>query len=430
MAKKAVDRKSRTSQKSKASQKKAAGRKSQKNTMNHAIIGCGVISSVHAECLKFVPGSRLAAVVDVVEERARKLGEKYGVPWYTDRDEMLGAEEIDIIHVCVPSGLHHEIAVWAAKKGKHCFCEKPMDITLEAMDVIERAFKKSGTYYGGCFMNRFNPPARIMKEAIDGGRMGRLTTATAQCMWWRSQDYYDSGEWRGTWELDGGGCLMNQGVHYVDLIQWLVGSPVKSIRAYTGLLAHERIAVEDTAVAILKFANGVLGVIHGSTASYPGPHGTVEVCGDTGNATYEGSLTRWKFAKETKADDEIRRTGGKPEAKKKAKSAALGSDPAALGDFHVMFTAAFTEFVESIRSGKPNALGPAEHRKAVEIILGIYESARLGGEEVTLPLKKSAVPVPLKLPSEYKVKNPKRSALPESMKKFATKQKGKSKGKK
>ena len=400
------------------------------SVFNHAIIGCGVISSVHAECLKYVPQSRLVAVMDVLPERAQKLGEKYGVPWYTDRDKLLAEHKVDIIHVCVPSGLHHDVAVWAAKQGKHCFCEKPMDITLEAMDMIARAFKKSGTYYGGCFMNRFNPAAQIMKKAIEGGRMGTLTTASAQCIWWRSQDYYDSGEWRGTWELDGGGCLMNQGVHYVDLIQWLVGSPVKSIRAYTGLLAHKRIAVEDTAVAILKFANGVLGVIHGSTASYPGPHGTVEVCGDAGNATYEGKITRWKFAKETKADDEIRRTGGKPEAAAKtAKSSSTGSDPTALGDFHVMFTAAFKEFVNAIRGGRPNSLGVEEHRKAVEIILGIYESARRGGEEVQLPLKKAAVPVPLALPREYKLVDPKRPALPEAMQEFASKQKGGSKKK-
>jgi hypothetical protein len=179
--------------------------------------------------------------------------------------------------------------------------------------------------------------------------------------------------------------------------------------------------VEDTAVAILKFANGVLGVIHGSTASYPGPHGTVEVCGDKGNATYEGKLTRWKFAEERAEDEEIRRTGGKAEAAKAA--ATTGSDPAALGDFHVMFTAAFQEFVDAIRSGKPNSLGPAEHRKAVEIILGIYESARRGGEEVRLPLKKGMVPVPLALPREYKLVDPKRPPLPEAMEKFALRQK-------
>lgn len=392
------------------------------DVFNHAIIGCGVISKVHGECLKFVPKSRLAAVMDIVPERARELGEKYGVPWYTDRDALLAEHEIDIIHVCVPSGLHHEVAVWAAKNGKHCFCEKPMDITLEAMDMIARAFKKSGTYYGGCFMNRFNPAAILMKEAIESGRMGRVTTATAQCMWWRTQEYYNSGEWRGTWELDGGGCLMNQAVHYVDLIQWMVGSPVKSIRAYTGLLAHNRIAVEDTAVAILKFANGVLATIQGTTAAYPGPHGSLEVAGDQGNATYDGKIVRWKFAKETALDDKIRETAGflkQPKA-----TGSLGADPTALGGFHVMFTEAFKEFVGAIRAGKPNSLGVEEHRKAVEIILAIYESARLGGEEVRLPLKKSAIPVPMSLPKEYKLVDPKRPPLPEAMKAFAAKQQG------
>jgi UDP-N-acetyl-2-amino-2-deoxyglucuronate dehydrogenase len=387
----------------------------------HAIIGCGVISGVHAQCLGFVKGSKLVAVMDVVGKKAKALGEKFDVPWYTDRDKMLAAEAIDIIHVCTPSGNHHEIAVWAAKHKKHCFCEKPMDITLEAMDMIRKAFAKSGTQYCGCFMNRYNPAAQKLKQAVEQGRFGRITTATAQCMWWRSQKYYDSGEWRGTWELDGGGCLMNQGVHYVDLLQWLVGSPVKTIRAYAGLLAHKRIAVEDTAVAILKFENGALGVIHGSTASYPGPHGTVEICGDGGNATYEGKIVRWEFAKARPSDKKILATHGMP-AKLRGKKSGTGSDPSALGDFHVMFAAAFKDFTDALRTGKPIMLDADEHRKAVDIILGIYESARLGGEEVSLPLKKSKVPVPLALAPGTKLVRPKTPPLPEAMKAFAKKQ--------
>jgi predicted dehydrogenase len=390
--------------------------------LNHAIIGCGVIGPVHKEALTAVEGSRLVAVCDLVEERAKALGESAGVPWFTDRDKMIAAVPIDIIHVCVPSGLHHEIAAWAAEQGKHCFCEKPMDITLEAMDLITKAFKKSGTRYGGCFMNRFNPAAMLAKKAIVEGRLGRLTTAAGQCMWWRTQEYYDSGQWRGTWELDGGGCLMNQAVHYVDLLQWLVGSPVKTIRAYTGLLAHQRIAVEDVAVAILRFDNGVLATLQGTTAAFPQPHAGVEVCGDQGNLTYEDRLTRWQFAQERPEDEEIRRTGGLPPTFEKA-SAAAGGNPASLGFFVNMFVGAFREFTTAIREKKPNACGPEEHRKAVEIILAIYDSARRGGEEVRLPLKKSAVPVPLFLPKEYKLVNPKRPPLPAAMVEFAKKQK-------
>jgi len=398
--------------------------------LNHAIVGCGVISNIHGTCLGMVRGSRLAAVMDIVPEKAKALGEKYNVPYFTDRDQMLREVPIDVVHVCTPSGNHHEIAMWAAANRKHCFCEKPMDVTLEAMDLITAAFKKSGTYYGGCFMNRFNPPAQLFKKAVESGRFGRVTTASAQCLWGRTQEYYESGDWRGTWELDGGGCLMNQAVHYVDLIQWLVGSPVKSIRAYTGLLAHERIAVEDTAVAILKFANGALGVIHGTTAAYPGPHGTVEVCGDKGNASYDGKIIRWKFADEQAEDKTILETGGVPPAAKPADGATTGSDPAALGAYHVMFTRAFQEFSDAIQSGTPNALGTAEHRKAVEIILGIYESARRGGEEVRLPLKKSAIPVPMSLPAGYaeKVKGAIHPTLPEAMVTFRKKRASAKKG--
>jgi predicted dehydrogenase len=336
---------------------------------------------------------------------------------------MLAEHEIDVIHVCTPSGLHHETAVWAAAKGKHCFCEKPMDITLEAMDLITAAFEKSGTRYGGCFMNRFNPPAQIMKKAIAEGRLGRVVTASAQCIWWRSQQYYDSGEWRGTWELDGGGCLMNQAVHYVDLLQWLVGSPVQSVRAYTGLLAHQRIAVEDVAVAILKFHSGVLATMHGTTAAFDGPHAGVEVCGDKGNATYEGRITRWKFAEPQPEDENILRTGGKSDDQAQAAGSGTGSDPAALSEWQVPFVAAFAEFTTAIRENRPNQLGPAEHRKAVEIILAIYESSRRGGEEITFPLRKNEIPVPLALPEDYALVDPKHPPLPATMAAFADKQK-------
>jgi len=389
------------------------------DVLKHAIVGCGVISKVHAQCLRFVKGSRLVGVMDIVRERAKRLGEEFGVPWFTDREKMLKSTKPDVVHVCTPSGIHHETAVWAARNGLHCFCEKPMDITLEAMDMIEEAFKKNGARYGGCFMYRFNLPVQIMKQAVESGRFGRLTTASTQCMWWRSQEYYDSGQWRGTWELDGGGCLMNQAVHYIDLLQWLVGRPVKSVRAYTGLLAHQRIAVEDTAVAIVKFADGPLSVIHGTTAAYPGPHGTIELCGDQGNAAYDGRIIRWKFAEEHAHDQIILKTGGKPEAPQKPQGPGPASDPAALGEYHVMFTTAFEEFTTAIRMGRPNMLPPAEHRKAVEIILAIYESARRGGEEITLPLSKFDLPVPMSLSTEYRPVNPKHPPLPKAMVAFA-----------
>lgn len=395
---------------------------------HHAIVGCGVISGVHAQCLGFVPGSKLVAVMDIVRERARKLGEKYNVPWYTDRDKMLREQKVDIVHVCTPSGNHYDIATWAARNGKHCFCEKPMDVTLEAMDMMEAAFKKSGTKYCGCFMNRYNPAAQTVKKAVEQGRFGRLATASAQCIWWRSQPYYDSGEWRGTWELDGGGCLMNQGVHYVDMLQWLVGSPVVSIRAYSGLLAHKRIAVEDVAVAILKFKNGALGTIHGSTASFPGPHGTVELSGDGGNATYEGKITRWQFAKGRPSDKKILETQGLPDSMR-GKSAGTGHDPAALGAYHVMFVEAFKDFTRALRTEKKIMLDGPEHRKAVEIIIAIYESARRGGAEIVFPLTKRDIPVPLALSSEYKLVKPKRSPLPDAMKKFSAKQRAAKRGK-
>ena len=204
-----------------------------------------------------------------------------------------------------PSGAHMEPAVAAAEAGKHVIVEKPLEITLKRCDAIIASCEKNNVKLSAIFPSRFHDSSIELKRAVDAGRFGRLTLGDAYVKWFRTQAYYDSGAWRGTWELDGGGALMNQAIHSVDLLTWLMG-PVVEITAHMATLAHERIAVEDTAVATLRFANGALGVIEASTAAYPGYLKRIEIHGSEGSAAMEEEdVVAWDFAKKARGDDAV-----------------------------------------------------------------------------------------------------------------------------
>ncbi len=342
-----------------------------------AIIGCGNIGPHHAKCYQSTKEIQLAAVVDVVEEKARKLGEAHNVPWYTDVRKVLRRKDIDFIDICVPSGLHHKIALAAARAGKHVISEKPMDVTPQQCDKMIRAFEKSGTTYGGIVQHRFADDTKRAKAAIDAGRLGRLSFVTCNTPWYRSQEYYDSGDWRGTWKLDGGGCLMNQGIHAIDLLVWLVG-PIKTVWARTAKLAHERIEVEDVAVATVEFASGALGVIMGSTASFPGSPVQHEITGTLGTIYLTDDIvTRWLLKDELDA-------GKKPEAAKEAAGPSASTQWSGLATD--IFVYNIDEIARAAREGRPALTCGQEHRKAVEVICAIYKSAKTG-RPVGLPLK-------------------------------------------
>ena len=223
-----------------------------------AIVGGGVIGPLHAQAIAAQPDARLVAVCDIVPGAAEKLASQYGAEAMTDLDAMLARDDIQIVNVCVPSGLHAEIGIKAAQAGKHVICEKPIDITLDAADRLTAACAAAGVKLQVISQHRFSASMQRLKRAIDDGSLGTLVMGNAEVFWYRAQAYYDSGGWRGTWSLDGGGCLMNQGVHYVDLLRWAMG-PVASVSAKMGTLAHERIEVEDVAVAVIQFANGAIG---------------------------------------------------------------------------------------------------------------------------------------------------------------------------
>jgi len=344
------------------------------------IVGCGMISEFHAEAIKAIPGARLLAAFDAVPGKAEALAAKHGARACRSLGAFLKTPNLEIVTVCTPSGAHAEPAIKAARAGKHLIVEKPLEVTLRRCDRIIGECRKAGVRLATVFPSRFREAAALVKGAVEAGRFGRLVLGSAYVKWWRSQAYYDSGAWRGTWKLDGGGALMNQSVHAIDLLQWLMG-PVASVAARTGRLAHERIEVEDTAAAALVFASGALGVIEGSTAAFPGHLQRLELCGSGGSAVLEGEDLRvWQFAEEAPGDAEVRSrfAPGRPQAGGQA-------DPRAIS--FVGHQRQFQDFLGALSTGAASAVEGPEGRKAVEIILAIYKSAKAGGRPVKLPLK-------------------------------------------
>ncbi|TWU20849.1 Gfo/Idh/MocA family protein [Bythopirellula polymerisocia] len=343
-----------------------------------AIVGTGMISQFHARAIGEVRGAKLVACCDRIAERADAFAEEVGCTSYSSMEKMLADPAVDAVSVATPSGAHMEPAVAAAKAGKHVIVEKPLEITLQRCDRIINECEKSGVKLSTFFPSRFHDSSVKMKRAVDEGRFGRLTLGDAYVKWFRTQEYYDSGAWRGTWKLDGGGALMNQAVHTVDLLTWLMG-PVAEIQAQTATLAHKRIEVEDVATATLRFENGALGVIEASTAVYPGYLKRIELHGDQGTAVLEEEdLKVWDFTKKTRADAAILK------AMQESRSTGGGAaDPSAIG--HHGHTAQFRDFVSAINNDRAPAIDGHEGRRSVEIVVAIYKAAK-SGKTVKLPL--------------------------------------------
>ncbi len=347
------------------------------------IIGCGMIANFHARAITDVRGAKLTACYDQVPAAADKLAETTGCKAYHNLDALLADPAVQVVTIGTPSGAHMKPAVAAARAGKHVIVEKPLEITLRRCDQIIEECRKTGVVLSTVFPSRFHDSAVEMKRAVEQGRFGRLTLGDAIVKWYRSQAYYDSGAWRGTWELDGGGALMNQAIHSVDLLAWLMG-PVVEVRAQAGLLSHERIAVEDVVVATVAFANGAMGVIEATTAAYPGYLKRIEIHGSEGSAVMEEEdVVKWDFAKPARRDAEVRR--------KMANHQSTGggaADPKAIG--HHGHARQFQDVVNAVKKGtKPLIDGP-EGRRSVEIILAIYKAAE-SGRAVTLPLASDPV---------------------------------------
>ncbi len=340
-------------------------------SLGFGIVGTGMIAHFHAKAIQAMAGGRVVACFNQNDEKAKAFAQEYGCKAYSTLDELLADHEVGIVTICTPSGAHRDPAMAAANAGKHVVVEKPLEITLQRCDDIIDACKKNGVKLCTIFPSRFSAANIALKEAIDAGRFGRVTLGDTYVKWWRTQEYYDGGGWRGTCALDGGGAFMNQAIHNVDLLRWLMGD-VAEIAGFTGTLAHERIEVEDVGVACLKFANGAIGVMEATTAAWPGLLKKTEIHGSKGTVVVEqDSILRWEFADEKAEDAEIRSRLG-------ANSASSGgaSDPKAIS--FVGHQMQLEDFVEAITTGRQPRVDGAEGRKSVEIILAIYEAAKTG----------------------------------------------------
>lgn len=338
--------------------------------MNIALVGCGRISRNHLETIQQIDNLNLVAVCDIIEERAKEKGEKYGVPYYTNYDEMLERPDIEIISVCTPSGLHPEHGIKAAEKAYHVITEKPMGITLESVDKLIGTCDQKGVQLFVVKQNRLNATMLMLKKAIDKGRFGKIYMIQSNVFWQRPQNYYDMAKWRGTWEFDGG-AFMNQASHYIDALYWLVG-PVDYVMAETATMSRH-IETEDTGSAILKFRNGTIGTMNVTMLTYPKNfEGSITILGEKGTVKVGGvainKIEKWEFEDYDDDDKLIADSNYNP--------------PNVYGFGHFPY---YKNVVAALKGETEANTDGRSGRKSLELILAIYRSAQTG-KRISLPL--------------------------------------------
>lgn len=341
-------------------------------SLGFGLVGCGRIAMKHAGILAdgHVRGGSLVAVCDVKEGRAKALGEKHGVPFYGNMHEMMNShEDIDVVNVLTPSGMHARNTVELAPYGKHIVVEKPMALTIDDADRMIKVCDAAGIRLFVVKQNRYNPPIIKLREAIDSGRFGKLVLGTVRVRWCRPQDYYDQDAWRGTWAQDGG-VFTNQASHHIDLLEWMMGDPESVFaKSQTSLVDIE---AEDTGAAILKFTNGALGVVEATTATRPKDiEGSVSILGENGSVVVGGFAANridvWEFSDKQPGDDTIREECNQ-------------TPPNVYGFGHVPY---LEHVINSIENDTPALVDGLEGRRSLELIMAIYESVETG-EEVSL----------------------------------------------
>jgi UDP-N-acetyl-2-amino-2-deoxyglucuronate dehydrogenase len=341
-------------------------------TRGFGIVGTGVIAAVHAEAIATLPGAALVAVTDVASGAAAAFAAARGCAAEPDLAALLARRDVEVVCVCVPSGLHAQVGVRAAQAGKHLVVEKPIDVSLDAADRLIKAARAAEVALTVISQHRFDPGLIELKTLLDEGALGRLVLGEATTKWYRTQGYYDSAAWRGTHAMDGG-SLMNQGVHYVDLLRWCMG-PVTEVTAVCTTQAHQ-IEVEDTSLAIVRFASGAVGTILSSTAAFPGFPQRLEITGTAGTVTVEdGAIVRRAFGSGEQEP------AGAPGAAA-AVTGSTGSDPAALDA--AGHAAQIADLLAAIEEGREPAVSGESGRDTLEIVCAVYESAR-SGRAVTL----------------------------------------------
>lgn len=336
----------------------------QKQSFGFGIIGCGMISKWHADSIRTIEGARLVGAADTDPRRAADLASQYGCTPFASADDLLACEEIDIVCICTPSGLHAEYAKKAALAGKHFVVEKPLAITRQQLCEVIDACEANQTR--GCVISqlRFSPDVQKVKKALDKGLLGRILFADLTMKYYRSPNYYASSPWRGTHAMDGGGALMNQGIHGIDLIQYLVG-PIRAVSGVCKTLVHG-IEVEDTASLTVEFESGAVGTVTGSTAAYPGFPRRIELNGTAGSITLtEDRITHWSVGGEEQSErfDEQNET-----------AAQTYRDPEKMSfELHRQQLA---DMIDALRTDRKPLVDIYDGKRAVDVVLSAYEASQ------------------------------------------------------
>jgi len=332
-------------------------------SIRFGIIGCGAIADFHAQSILSIPDAILVGGADAKPEYSEGFCKKYSIKSYTSVESMLASKEIDAVCICTPSGLHAKYTIQAANAKIHVLTEKPMAISLADADAEIEACERNGVKLGVVSQLRFSPNIRLIKEKIEQGKLGKLITGDVVMKYYRDQSYFAGSSWRGTLAMDGGGALMNQGIHGIDLLLFLVGK-VRSVTAICKTMVHQ-IEVEDTACAMLEFENGALGMIQGTTSIYPGIPRRLDVNGSTGSiCLIEESVAAWDIQGEEKPEGMII---GAP-----VKSGA--SSPLNIEVYgHTLQT---QDFIKAINENRKPFVDGHESRKALELVCAIYQSSK------------------------------------------------------
>ncbi len=338
------------------------------------ILGCGAIAAFHAKGIAECPSAELSAVCDVDIARAKDFAHRHEVEKaYSDIREMAAFAEVDAVCICTPSGLHLAPILVCLDSGKHVLAEKPLEITTERIDRIADAASRANAKVGAIFQIRYSPDVQKVKKALEDRALGKLLIADAYMKYYRTPEYYASAGWRGSWKIDGGGALMNQGIHWVDLLLWLVGE-AKTVTGYCHTLSR-KIEVEDTAHAIVQFQNGAAGVIESTTCAYPGFPTRIEIHGERGSICLEDDkIERWEI------EGDSRKVEG-------MESDERGhSDPKAISARgHIL---QIQDFVRAILEDGNPGIDIAEARRSVACIEAIYRSSRERIPVVVSPCEK------------------------------------------
>jgi predicted dehydrogenase len=334
-----------------------------------------VIHDWHAQVLRNLSDrAELVAVCDIVPERAKASSEKWGATPYDNIDDLLADDRVDVVTIGTPSGLHADQALKAIAAGKHVIVEKPIDIDLAKANRLVEASRASNLVVTAVSQNRYGTGILKLHEWLDEGKLGRLVYGEATVKWYRTQEYYDSGDWRGTWALDGGGALMNQGVHYADQLRWAMGNP-KKLTAYAATLGHQMEA-EDVVSASIQFESGAIGTLTATTCAYPGYSTTLEIYGNEGSVRIaDNKLVIAKFKNGEVYDGESLRAD--------LEGTTGGSSATSIG--YYLHTCQFRDFLDSIEEKRSPWITPEIGRDALELVLGVYRSAGTG-EPVEFPL--------------------------------------------